>query len=386
MFVPASMPIMLGLLAAPLILAGGVARADSNASPPARNPSELAPPELPLAVVSDFAMSSPLQRSRDVRWSSDSTILLAGPGTGVVRVPVAEPNPVLTRETVDGNERGNSWYTSHTAATTEYLVFAAEVFVFGWKERSRPGLRHASPFFEYIEDLDAFEDRYAILGLHRREDGAFAPGGNIAWTGRLSGTAAEPSSLMVSASGPGAPLATACPHYNLGALRYLPDGSLVVVPGFETGAFRFDPESKLIATWDTEALGIGADCTFSTEQELLLARDPHARWAYLKRYRTVDEILILDGRPTLVVRRVEAEGTRWELITLETEGRTSRRELPISSPSKLMHLRGDTLDDRIVLLIFDEATFLPMDDPVHKKAVPTRLVVLESSVEAMTPE
>ncbi|MDY7093300.1 MAG: hypothetical protein SX243_10060 [Acidobacteriota bacterium] len=234
-----------------------------------------------------------------------------------------------------------------------------------------------SHFFEGIEDLDAFEGRYAVLGMHRGNEGVMAPRGQVAWIGPLGDVTPEPKPVLTSRSGPGAPLMDNCPFFSIGALRFLPDGSLVVVPGFEPGAYRFDKEGKLLEIWDTEALGIGADCDFDTEQRDLLSRDPHARWAYINQFRAVDEILVLDGRPVLVVRRVEGKKTLWELVTLEPYGQASRRPLPLTAESPFAHLRGDVRDGRVVFLLFDFATFLRDGSPASQQAVPSRLLVMD---------
>jgi hypothetical protein len=328
-------------------------------------------------TVSDAELPGFLQRAHDIRWAADSSVFLGVPRGGVFQVSLDELAKSPVRETVDGNGIDNSWNTTRLAVTSEHIVFGAELFTFGWKKRGEEKPQRVSHFFEGIEDLDAFEGRYAVLGMRRGYEGVMAPGGHIAWVGNLGDEVPEPEPVLTSRSGPGAPLMDNCPTFSIGGVRFLPDGSLVVVPGFEPGAYRFDEQGKLLEIWDTEALGIGADCDFDTEQRDLLSRDPHARWAYINQFRAVDEILVLDGRPVLVVRRVEGKQTLWELVTLEPYGRASRRPLPLTAESPFAHLRGDVRDGHVVFLLFDFAGFLRDQSPASRQAVPPRLLVMD---------
>lgn len=351
------------------------------ASDPRGGPSPTSKPATgTLRISSDTPLPASLKHANDVRWADDTAVYLAVPRNGVVRVPVAAPEGQVVQETTDGRGLDNSWGTTFVAVTPKYLVFGAQVFLHGWKELGASRIQHLSPFFEAIEDFDAFDDHYAALGLHRGSDGKMSKDGTIVWVGRLGPDPPDPQPLLVTRSDASSPIAN-CMGFLASGVRYLPDGSLVVVPGVENGAYHYDLNGKLIGFWNTDTLGIGVDCTFSRERASFLAKDFPARLIYLNRYRTVDEILILDGIPTLVTRRIEAGGTRWQLVTLEPDGGTSQRDLPLSSTSDLAHVRGDTRDGRTVLLVYDWAMYMP-DDEVRKKAEPTRLVLLEKSAEA----
>ncbi|MDY7093466.1 MAG: hypothetical protein SX243_10895 [Acidobacteriota bacterium] len=299
-----------------------------------------------------------------------------------MRYPIIGDRGSLVQETWDGNASDQIFSTAHLAASEDFLVVSAPFFAFGWKRRSAPKLEQISTSFEGVDDIDAHEGHVAVLGVRRGSDGRVAPEGGIGWIAPLVSKPSPPRAILRSVSGSGAHPMVNCPTFGVGGIRFLPNGSVVVIPGVEAGAFHVAASGKLLTTWSTELLGIGIDCSFEVEKGNLLSRDPDARWSYLNRFRTVDEILIVNGVPQLVVRRVESGETLWELIALEPLGKTSRRRLPIESPSKLAHIRGDVRDGRVVLLVFDEATFLSPRDPRTKSAEPSRLVVLETGAEA----
>ncbi|MDY7092288.1 MAG: hypothetical protein SX243_04865 [Acidobacteriota bacterium] len=352
-------------------------------------PPTTAPPldEDGWAVGFERALDTDLQKSEDIRWASAEEVFLAVPGQGVVRVSFLGDELSWEQETTDGHGVDEIVATEHLAASEEYLVSAAKLFSFGWKRRGEPSLEQVYSLFESLEDIDVQVDRYAILGLRRGLERVLAPDGMIAWVGRMGTQSfSEPVPVHGSMAGPGALPMSRCMAFGVGAVRFLGDGSLIVVPGAESGAYHYSASGRLLATWDTEALGVGVDCSFDMEKDLQLARNLAARRSYLNRFRTAEEILVLDGVPNLVVRRVEKAGTRWELIALEPWGKTSRRPLPVESTSKLAHLRGDVRDGQVVLLIFDEAAFLPPSDPLHAAAQPSRLIVLEPAESAREAE
>ncbi|MCB1057280.1 MAG: hypothetical protein KDD11_17405 [Acidobacteria bacterium] len=340
--------------------------------PPAVKQAEAAP-EAGLVVDREVTLKGSLRGSLDVRWSGGSTLLLAVQGTGVVEIPATQSDPVQVRITVDGQD---SWNTSRVAVAGDYVVFASELFVYGWKGRRGEVSLERSPFFEAIGDLDAQGDHFAVLGLHRDSDRILAPKGIIAWIGRVGDASGSPTPILASTSGPGAVLMDNCPTFGIGGVRFLPDGSLLVVPGAEPGAFRLSASGELLDTWDLDSLGIGADCSFGTDKALLYGRDPHARWGFLNKYRTVDEILIFRGKPALVVRRADEAGSRWQLVLLEPGGGSEVLNLPLASPSKYAHIRGDVLSSEIVLLVYDDTWFLAADDDLRSGTQVARLVYL----------
>lgn len=332
--------------------------------------------------IADYPLPDSLRLASDLRWADAESIYLTVLQRGAVRVPLVDGRVVedvqAVTEVKGGRDAAGIWLPARVARTHEHLVVGAPVFAFGWKKRGAGELEGRSYFLEGIEDLDARDGQVALLGLRRSDDGkTMAPEGFVAWTGTLGPELEELRPLHLSTAGPGARPVESCSNFEIGGVRYLPDGRLVVAPGAEPGVYFYSTEGKLLDVWDTEPLGVGVDCSFDDEKRDLLSRDPHARWGYLNQFRTIDEILPFDDGPGLVVRRVGEDGTRWDLLVRDAAGQAKTQPLPFTSPSKLAHVRGDLRGGRAVFLIFDSAVVLPPNDPVGKSSQDPRLLVFE---------
>jgi hypothetical protein len=89
---------------------------------------------------------------------------------------------------------------------------------------------------------------------------------------------------------------------------------------------------------------------------LLFNSDVHSRLDYVNRFVTVDEALPTAQGPALLIRTTDGKGTRWTMALLGDDGSVRTLEVPIRSPSRRAHLRGDVFGDRILLLLRE---FLP---------------------------
>jgi hypothetical protein len=257
------------------------------------------------------------------------------------------------------------------AASREFLVVAAPVFSLRWK---RPGGTSHNLAFAAIVDVDVYRNRLLILGAQKDERERFAPDGAIAWLGSLDKGLSDLRAVHYSASGPGAKTMGACGPLDLGAVRFLGNGSFVIVPGVEPGAFLYDPAGKLVRTWDTTAIGLDDDCAgLSREQQLLLSAQPEPRYAWLNQRRLLDDVLPLPQGPGLIVRSVSQGRTRWQLKQLRRDGGIDTYDIPVPSHTALSHLHGDVRGGRIVFLLSEYGK----DGPT----APARLVLAETPVE-----
>jgi len=180
------------------------------------------------------------------------------------------------------------------------------------------------------------------------------PAPSLAWVGPLSAHPAkdlQPLPLY-DAGGAKSPGLVNCEELLLGTARFLPDGSLFVVPGFQPGAHLFSATGRLLRTWDTTALGLDAlDCAhLSAADHVRFGRSPQARFDYLNQHRVLEEVLPLKEGPGLLIRSVKDGKVTWDLTVLQSGERVLSYAVPIAGELPYDRLRGDVRRNRIVLL------------------------------------
>ena len=331
--------------------------------------------DLTLRVITERGLPESLKRANDVRWAGPETALLAVSLTGAVELALDPARNEFQILTPDGHGSQEIWLTSRLGVSESYMAVAGPVFSLGWKPRASSALA-GKVDIEDIEDVDVWADRVAVLGLRRGEEQMIAPDGAVAWTGSFALGLADLDPIHFSSAGRGARPFDICANFELGGVRFLPDGSLIVVPGAEPGIYLYSSQGKLLHTWQSEPLGLDALCDFDDAQRDLMSEVPLARWAWINRFRTVDEVLPFPQGPGLVIRYVTESGTRWEIKVLRKGAPALTWKLPITSRSNDARLRGDVRGDRVLILLYDEAAFL--EDGVKKKAAERpRLIQLE---------
>jgi len=294
-----------------------------------------------------------------VRWLEADLVLLA----------VFERGAVLHRLESDGvsrtvipeqGRRAGLALTYHVAGSDDYVAAAGPLFAVAWKVRSDEGEVTVKPFAQIV-DFDVHEDRIALLGGWRDAKGAWSPDGSIAWTAGLDGAPLRP---LFPVADPKLAMGR-CGILGLGAVRFLQDGSLVLVPGVEPGVFLFNPKGQRVFTWDTEPLGFFTGCPLDEPEAQLVHADQTARYEWLDRRVVVDEVLPLDDSPGLVIRTATADRVSWELIRLHRDKDPERIPLPFTSDIPYAHLKGDILAENLVFLVYDPFAFR---DPSHARA------------------
>lgn len=299
-----------------------------------------------FATTGELLLPQALTHALDLRWWEDGELLVAADTAGTVRLSLGEP----PRESPfwPGGAAGKLRSHYRLALDAERVVVAAPLHAMLQGARTG-GEILPGPKFEFVEDLDLHGSRLAVLGTRRDGDGEVERG--IAWETRLDAPGPPPRPLVLSATTRNS--LGACGAFEIGAVRYLADGSLVVVPGTEPDVYLFAPDGTLRRTWQSDPLGIDSGCRLSQEEIEHLGREEPARWRWLAQRRTVDEILPLSGGAFgLVVRDATgADGTRWHLLRLSPDGSVRRVDLPLRSPHPEAFLRGDVRGDDVAFLI-----------------------------------
>jgi len=323
-----------------------------------------------LEILARRSLPVPMKHAHDVRWDGPDAVVLANGAHGIHWLPLDPRLP--GRQILPGGKTQDAvWLAFRLALDGSTLAIAAPLYELVWQRRDGGDL-HRDVVLEFMNDMDLRGDQLLLLGTYRDESGRRSPDAALAWLVEFDGNeVGRRHAITFSSLGPGPQAMDACGAFELGHVRFLSDGRALVVPGAEPGAFLYDTTGKLLATWDTTALGLDVPCaTLEQERVEALSRDPDARWAWLNGFETVDEILDLPAAPVLITRRVTDGKTRWRTIELLPQAKTTRRDLPLPSLSKNTHLRADFDGERIVFLLYEAESRQPTE-PVTPELIVT---------------
>ena len=297
-------------------------------------------------VIADRPLPA-LSNPTDVRWIDDDHLLVADPDRGIARLTLTgSPTSIDWLEEWQKPKGPGSRYF-HIAVSGDHIVASDFAFAMQWRRRSGdPTTRRIG--FEYIGDVDLDGNRLLVTGLHRDETGDFAADGAIAWLGTLSGGERSLRPVLPFRS---LNAVMACAGFGLGKVRFLRDGSFIVVPGSESGIYHFSSDGHVQRVWQTAAFGLDTPCDLPAEEKSILATKPLARNQWLNRRAIVDEVIETPAGPALIVRTVNGRETHWSLLPLN--GSPAMEPLPITSPSPWAHLSAAVRGKRAVLLIGD---------------------------------
>ena len=314
-------------------------------------------------VVSDRTIPA-LLRAADVRWLDDDDVIVADVMRGVGRVSASHDASITwLEEWPQAKSPGLCYY--HLALSRDAVIASDFVFQMRWRAR-QAGARIQQMIFEYVADVDLDGDRLLLTGLHRDEHGKLGTDGAIACLGSLSGGADTLRAVLPFHS---MRAIVACAGSGLGTVRFLHDGSFIVVPGAESGIYHFSRDGRVDRVWQTSELGIDVNCALSPEEENVLHTKPLAKEQWVNRRPVVDEVVDTPAGPAVIVRKVNDGRTEWEMLLLN--GTSPRVEkLPFTSPSPWAHLTAAGRGARTAFLIGDRL-------PDRDDGAPTRLVIVE---------
>lgn len=299
----------------------------------------------------------------DIRWSAPDSVFVSWESDGVAEVSL---DGAKRRELVPGKRMlGLLKHYDHLGISGGKLAVASINWGMAWRPFS--GTPGGKVLFQSLDipitlDFDLLDDRIVLLGLaqHARESNPprFAPQGEVAWIGTLAGGPKSFRPVLKDAGGAGAPHLEACDSYPIGAARFLPDGSFVVAPGFQSGIHLFDAQGKEIRSWTSEQVGIDGHtvCSTMTEAEAAdFAKEGEFFERWLNSHRTLDDVLPLPQGPGVLVRSWGADRrAHWTLKVLRPDGVTTY-EVPVQGRRPFDRLRGDVRDGRIAFLLSDSA-------------------------------
>jgi len=353
---------ILTLAATCSLLAGATAwsRGAGPLEPPGPSAMPLDPPTAThpaLRILWDQEMLSDPSPAMDVRWASDRSVYVAWLRHGASELALDGKFTVVRNLFPDASSARYQPF-DFLAASSDYIVASSNALTLGF--RPRP---HGEPTGEVsnvlitrasvgsVEAVDLSGNRLLLIGMPNEWATDTA---GIAWLGPLTRYPARDLKPVLSdVAGVARSSLLNCRHLMLGAVRFLPDGTFLVVPGFQPGAHLFDAAGRLLRTWDTHVLGLDGDTgcpgiTMDQRQEIAISGK--ARSLFLNRYRVLDGVLPLPQGPGLIIRSVAGGKVHWQLVVLQGAGAVVY-DVPLTGTPPYDRLRGDVLGSRIVLLL-----------------------------------
>jgi hypothetical protein len=293
----------------------------------------------------------------NLRWASDHSLYLSRLDQGVTEVALDSKLTALRQPIPDRVTLHAVFPTfERMAISPDYFVVASLLGRVGYRPRTADAAG-AYPFTKLwltaVDGLDLQGNRLLLLGdpTPARDD-TLQSHGEIAWIGPLSGHPERDLKPFLSdVAGPRAPSLYNCNTLELGAVRFLADGSYLVVPGFQDGIHLYGPAGQLQRTWKNADVGLDAPACASLDpkQEEQFRGSYAARFDFLNQHRIVEEILPLREGPGLLIRYVAGNTVHWTLNVLHGDTIT-RYPVPITGDLPFDRLRADVRGDQIAFL------------------------------------
>jgi hypothetical protein len=306
--------------------------------------------------LSEHPLPEILEWARDVRWAADDRVYVSSVATGIfLLTPDGPPPPAAEPELeLAAGPRGSGafWGPNEMAVSESHLAAAAIAFAVGWKRRGK-GEMEAQEYFESAFDLDLRGEILLVLGLRKDDTGKeYEANGAYAWLGLLGSTGLENlRPLAFSSDGGRARAMDGCHPMSVGAVRFLEDGSFVVVPVSEPGVFLYRADGTLERSWQSEELGLDGGCGLSEEQVYQFSVEVEPRGAWINARRIAEDALALGGRRFGLIIRERVDGTtRWTMRIVAPEGPKELCDVGLTHSSPWVRLRADRRRDRVALL------------------------------------
>ena len=306
-----------------------------------------------VTLVSTTRLKGDLADALDVRWASENELVLAAGKRGVFKYDVKSGQS--ERVVADSRTREGFFFSARLGLSRGYLVTGSHFASLAWMRNAAGAPLSPQVPFDVIVDLDVYGDTVAVLGARRDDRGRWAPEGAIVWIGSLLSGLKDFHPLHYSDAGPGAEPLDRCHFLNTGSVRFLRDGTLLVVPAVEQGMYLYERSGKLLKTWDTQPIGFHDRCDLSEEQFNTFAMQPAPKWNWLNGRTILDEVIPLAGGAGMIVRQFSNGAMYWSLLLVKDGKVVSRTRLPLTAHDQAF-VRADIRGKQIAMLIVEYAT------------------------------
>lgn len=259
--------------------------------------------------------------------------------------PSSEPSVRLLAPA--GRSTAGPWAAFAAAVDMKTIAIAAPAFEIVVNHAMRESVQIA---IEGVFDIDVREGALAVFGVERVEN-TMAPDGAIAFV--VAPGSSELRPVLFAGSGPGAPATVGCHLARSGALRFAPDGGLLIAPGTEPGVHLLDADFQPKRVWSGELLPVGPRCPRTDEERAEYGMSPRLRNEIFNSVPVIEEVFFAAGDPWVVVRRSVDGGVEWHAVRLLPDGALEKVELGLPKGSEFARLRADASGDRLVVLTWE---------------------------------
>lgn len=320
------------------------------------------PPTPSLRILGRYTLPPGGSPFTDIRWATDNSVFVMRTYHGLEEIQVGPELKTLRQPVPPVKVLGGFDRMARLGVSGQYIAFASEGHIMAWRPRDSkaPGfVAFRRKEIGLAEDIDLSGDRLLLLGTPYKTFPDAEAG--IAWLGTLGSDLKDWKPLLVAPTGADGERSAAlfdCETVALGAVRFLADRSILVVPGFLPGAYQFDAQGNPVRTWSQQEIGLTTDCrNISDEVSRQLAGFPSTRLPWLNQRRVLEEILPLPQGPGLLIRSRRADGKiTWDLKVLGSQG-VATFALPIVGNRPGDRLRADVYNGKIAFLLLSD--FLP---------------------------
>lgn len=334
-----------------------------------------------VRVVAEHTLPPETRWAGDVRWVSHASVAVTHAGDGSFQVALAAGKPASVLMPAGsrrgpgpvGQERTLIWAHTMLGVSDHFFAVAAPSFELAWVPRQPGGGAPRVVDFSSAVDLDVHDTRLLVVGLRGGAPAAAGDGPTILWETNLE-ELTEPvfqPRFSLSRSVPESELDDWLRASDSASVRFLTDGSFLLVPGIEAGAYWYDRDGRLLRAWNSEALGLDVVGQSDPAGARRAASNRGAMLALRNALRLTDEILPLPEGPAVVVRHARENDVKWTMSLLKRDGSITSIELPIQVSSPNWTLFGDAQDRRVILVLFEICERGP------RTCSPSRLVELE---------
>lgn len=246
-----------------------------------------------------------------------------------------------------GRGSGGAWAAASAALDGSTVAIAAPADEVVVNRASKPPVRVA---LAGIFDVDLRDGLLAVFGVQRVED-QMAPDGAIAFV--VPADSGELKPVLFAASGPGAPATVGCDLDRSGALRFAPDGGMLIAPGTEPGVHLLDREFRPMRVWAGPLLPTGPRCPRTLEEQMERGVSPRLRLQALNAMPSIEDVFFAGGDPWVVVRQPVEKGVSWYAVRLLPDGSLRRVELGLPQATEYTRLKVDATGRDLVVLTYE---------------------------------
>lgn len=316
-----------------------------------------------LHLLAEYELLGAGSPALDVRWATDSSIFITTAIDQVAEHRLAAGLPSVRQLYPSPPRFDGGMVYWHLAVSRDSLAVAAPGKKISWRPVApNPGgaVLYERRTLGHVADFDLQGDRLAWIGWPAEINQAPAPDlAGIAWVDQLSDHLESPQRLLGDAGANLGKKLDNCAFYEVGAVRFQPDGSLLLALGFADDVMLLDPAGQQLRRWDARWFGVdtSAACARVTpEQRQRDAVVPRAVQEWANKHTVFDEALATPRGPALVVRQIEAGMPVWRLHLLAPTG-VETYDLPVRARSPFDRLAGDLRGAKLVLLVGDMTAF-----------------------------